>query len=845
MNIDKQIAQAVEIGERNKEIIDLAESWCRHIRQERGMMGVGMVEIQTGLPVSGGTFKCEFAARGALFQGMNLEPIAYGFYQNNCKGCKHREATGVLYHLGLWAEERIEAEHVAEEQRLLQQQHDQDRRSQRSENRRLALGTLDAERQSLLDLIDIVDSSAGNHESSESLFQLATLHPEAFTHELIEVLVNDAVECRNDILLQTVFIVQAHTGTLDTDRMIDLALWGLTQRVALSASAGFLTNRAKACDVSGNHEAVTNAIELAGPRSYEFFIGDIPPEPDVFIRFVQVDTESTLSILNAELLHGDPWRRACASKAATYALETVPERAEEILAMLLDSLKYEDVYEYSGDPNATQAACTTTAKQLLMTPELVVSLIEDRWSGASQGYKKRLLRPYDVAIRDNLNRSLDGKTTLAVSSKCIAVILKEADVRLMIEASELLELVCRYQSETATMEQLFGALSVVSERIDSCPSTAEENEDPFKQVQDRFGLRNCASRIVESLTCQKKNHDGFWAYVTEMWDGAPDESEFKDYVFVVVAEACSLERDLPYALPILYTAMFGPSSFKRSKAIDSLGGIARKFDALPDEVAEGICAALSDQILSVAISAARVVRLFPVTNGRKPVVCKSLVNIALNCAYEGMARECLDVLSSLLSISADSVICQSAKEIALNVIDMLPSYYASRALVQFRCLSTAASWMPSVIKALSPSKDPNDDLARDNRDKLVIRLAEEPSLVLSYAEELVQLGCVLAAVNRVRAWQVADLLSEAGATNDAVSIASFVASSLPDTPESRLSRLYALQICDCYKFELAVSSNDSLARETAASSWKANYDAEVKFSMEVGDAEGQFFPFAP
>jgi hypothetical protein len=58
---DALIRDAEAIGRQNQEIIDLARAWCNHIRRDRGHMGVGIVEETTGLPVSGGTFTCDFA----------------------------------------------------------------------------------------------------------------------------------------------------------------------------------------------------------------------------------------------------------------------------------------------------------------------------------------------------------------------------------------------------------------------------------------------------------------------------------------------------------------------------------------------------------------------------------------------------------------------------------------------------------------------------------------------------------------------------------------------------------------------------------------------------------------
>ena len=98
--------ELLDYGRRNQEIINLARGWCTHIRFDKGHMGVGIPEQMTGLPISGGTFRCDYA-RGLSPSAMNLPHIGLDFYQRNCKGCPHRDPGGTIPNLGTWAEEQI------------------------------------------------------------------------------------------------------------------------------------------------------------------------------------------------------------------------------------------------------------------------------------------------------------------------------------------------------------------------------------------------------------------------------------------------------------------------------------------------------------------------------------------------------------------------------------------------------------------------------------------------------------------------------------------------------------------------------------------------------------------
>jgi len=88
MAMDDQIQQAIQIGERNKRIIELAQNWCAHL-EVRQSGGVGLVEIETGLPIGMRSFKCPYASAAGM-AGIDLEYIALDFYDRNCINCKER-----------------------------------------------------------------------------------------------------------------------------------------------------------------------------------------------------------------------------------------------------------------------------------------------------------------------------------------------------------------------------------------------------------------------------------------------------------------------------------------------------------------------------------------------------------------------------------------------------------------------------------------------------------------------------------------------------------------------------------------------------------------------------------
>lgn len=83
-----EISDAVEMGERNKEVIELFRNWCAHVDVVIAG-GVGLVEEMTGLPIGMRSFRCPHA-RGLGIAGMRLEEVAIDFYRRNCADCKQR-----------------------------------------------------------------------------------------------------------------------------------------------------------------------------------------------------------------------------------------------------------------------------------------------------------------------------------------------------------------------------------------------------------------------------------------------------------------------------------------------------------------------------------------------------------------------------------------------------------------------------------------------------------------------------------------------------------------------------------------------------------------------------------
>ncbi len=97
---------AIQLGLENLEILRLAAAWCENIGQTSGPLGIGDLQAATGLPITGGSLRCEYATAPTSF-GASLTASSVEFYERNCIGCPHRKPTGATEHLGTYADSLI------------------------------------------------------------------------------------------------------------------------------------------------------------------------------------------------------------------------------------------------------------------------------------------------------------------------------------------------------------------------------------------------------------------------------------------------------------------------------------------------------------------------------------------------------------------------------------------------------------------------------------------------------------------------------------------------------------------------------------------------------------------
>jgi hypothetical protein len=198
--VDDGIARAIQIGEANARVIELAQNWCAHLEVEKNG-GTGLVEVQTGLPIGMRSFKCVYAS-AAGFAGMALEGIALDFYDRNCVGCDKRSPVR-LPNLSQLVADRDYDKKSADARREAALRDERTRYEARNRKRLSLSQNADEPTRALIESIDALDAEPTG-QKAEVLIQLTTVAPEHFDGGVQQALFQIAQESTPYLVLDAV-----------------------------------------------------------------------------------------------------------------------------------------------------------------------------------------------------------------------------------------------------------------------------------------------------------------------------------------------------------------------------------------------------------------------------------------------------------------------------------------------------------------------------------------------------------------------------------------------------------------------------------------------------------------
>jgi len=787
--VDREMAEAVELGQSNQEMIRRAKAWCTNLRFSKGVMGVGLIEQMTGLPVSGGAFGCDHATSETSVQGMDLVSIALTFYTGNCRGCKNREPTIDLDNMGVWAELIIASDQEKAAVDLERAQQSSDASVARSTERRRLLGVTDAETQAILDLMDKVDAANPSGDAQRTLLNHAKLHPRAFTPDIRAALLADGREHLIGGFIATELALALDDGERAVEGSVPLALWALEHGLATDEALRVVAGGFRVQHAPEAAGAFAEIRWRAAPPSFGGGFGRLSPHPEALLRMFEHSPDWVTSRLQQDLANPDPATRASAAAACEQLIRGSQGPIEALLRPLVGALGVPDESKYGGDPFPIARAEEALTAAYRLSPGEVEDVLETAWEGADASVRRQLLGVYDKMLRKGMRDELPQPAVRRAVSRALATITADGTSNdALREAADLLGLAFRYHSYGAGVDvgTLIGYLALLKESIATLEAADASSTIGILEQQTRLMiLRNALRRLEEAIaTVLKEDPEAFASSFSAVWDGLDSEDPIRRSLVRVAAQLIRDPRLVSIAVPYLVAAATGPDTVQRAEALGAFADVA-DIALLPDDVNDVVSGALADRFLMVVEAAIQAAARLGVPDHLQEAAIGTALAVATQLAGDRLSADrARQALSAAQSLASGGELAAWTADQVLRVIEGMPIFDAREALSRLSGLESSLSWADQAVRALGRDPEPGwDSLGDSERERLLFALMRHSDQVLARRDSILDVGTSDLQWGYEFSWQIVDLLAECGAWNSALLLARTIVDTVPDTTE--------------------------------------------------------------
>ena len=572
------VGQTMRIGEENLQILLLAGAWCQNMGYTKGLLGVGLVEEMTGLPVSGGSLRCDFAKAPSILS-MRLKETAVGFYEENCIGCAERiatEATDATEHLGSWADEKIaDRERMSAKAAQERQKAVVGSRS-RAANRRLILGRTDPATQSILDLLDQVDSVDRNKEAEELLIKHAEMVPSDFSDAVVGYMTTEAMDILNGVFLEASLAIFERQSRPSPESALQIAFQALSENIALSAAGRIIATHAHEFNV--DEKSLKGVVTLAAGWSEPLSDRRVDPQPAALLRFYDCEPEGAVGILGDLLQEADVWTRAHAAHAAERLIAARPESGMSLLPELLDSLRLPDASETLGDPFAAGQAAKVVADIFVANIRQCDEQLAARVRHSDPSYFERLWGCYASASPSRYRESVPEEAIERIVERSLVLLEDDAATDTLIDVAENLSHICREHAigSARLIRKLICLAILWTNRLQELDTIEPASEDltaeAFFTISGERSLRSgILNRLKTGLEEVARTNPG--EYVTQIeakWNSI-EEEDVRSRLLDVLQRVVHEQESWKQALPLIERSLRGDSPSEKAAALRVLG----------------------------------------------------------------------------------------------------------------------------------------------------------------------------------------------------------------------------------------------------------------------------------
>ena len=820
-DIRDDIEQATAIGLENLQILELAAAWCENIGIDRGPLGVGIVEQVTSLPISGGSLRCDYANHPRAY-GMVLKHTAVDFYEANCIGCAHQKPTGRTPNLGTWADTLIAARNEEARQVEEQRRVEAEQRQDRARSRRFLIGAPDPSVQAILNLVDRIDAESADADAESLLLKNAELSPGDFPDPLLEHLASEAIAIKRGALLEVVFKVFELSGRPAVETVLPLAFAALAKGTA--AAAGGEVIAAHATSVPADEGVRLGIIRLAA-GSFSFHGGDwTGGEAAALLRFFDVDAKGAVEALGLVLRHDQTAMRTMGAHAARHLVRARPSAGPALLPALLDCVQMPDSSRYHGDPFAASTAADVVADVLIADPS-TDDAIAARMTGTSEREGRALWKCYWHAAPTRFRGGVPDDTVALIEQRAVAILHEDHPLGLLAEVSETLSHLTDDHGPTVgiPLAALIDLLRLWNRKALEAEDRRPPDPSPMLAFLEwdnqKIRIRGIARNVREALEGKAKRD--FGAYVDAIQSlfelsstsalGKDDRELLLDALGVM-----RTDEDVARAEPLLTRVLTAGETLERAAALAALGKAGDRL-TIPAGIQRLIVSnLLSTDRLWVTITAIRALHIVEV----EPIERVPIVNVlvAFAFAYKREALRSDDVeraLSLALALSEHQDYEPQVMDLALKIVNDMPSSEAADALEHLHRLRTGAQWVAAVVRAMEPDDRGGDwyGVHEMKKEDLLRLLAEAPAAWLETNWDALEAAAMRDLdFQSTWTWAIADLFGRHGQHERAASLAQAVVDGTPDTRESGPRRRLARLITSSHRINAAADDQADMRR---------------------------------
>lgn len=711
--MDDGIQRAIRIGEANQKVIKLVQNWCAHISVEQNG-GVGLVEIETGLPIGMRSFKCPYAAAQG-FAGMDLEHIALDFYDRNCVGCKQRIPVR-FPNLSQLVGERDKAQQHAQEAADREKARQLAKFEARAARRQQLAHNCTPAQAGLFDLISRLDREP-SEETKRILLETAASIPEKFdsaVQETLFELLSSGQHLQTGAAIETLLKIEA-----DPARLCEAGL-----RLFASGFHSRFAGEAVQRGLNAHHEplvpeALAGIIYLA--MSVHGFLGGghRVGDPLPLLKVYALFPSKVLTGVRDQLRMPEKQQRIEACNAVLSILQIDPDFGIKIAEELMRSISLpDDGYGETG--SAAHWAARALAQAMLYRPNAIDTVVQEQLPVADEEKSEALLDIYHQVLRkQDLKEGEDhGHAARELAySRLIQSLTRRAENHRLSKVVSFLQYDAKRFPDLLQQhtETLLGAAALFAEELDrpdTSGSTLGLQPDMLKALEAssrRIILNSTLNALGDLLgLAALQAPTSFGASAIKLFEDLGGQHDrLKAILVKCFGKMAAQNTTLALAIPALYRAMTDQSSLVRSAAADACEELLHYApEDLPDLLHDTFLLLLSDPYNIVHQAAVEALNGFPVPQNRIPQVWRTLV--LLIQAYRNNRSDgrflsvCID---HLLSLSKDASLSANVRNWIVTVVTEMNAGHALKVVKdQGRRLRGSPEYTLLIVKLLTETE---------------------------------------------------------------------------------------------------------------------------------------------